>query len=115
MSLDDFEIQPKLNRHVLRLMYEWGSDPEKTHKIDHHFLSRNRRGAEALLSWAKGRGFEVSDIHEENDNGESVYSFVVTISSIPDTEKLDRQTNQMLRSAIEHECEYDGWGALIEE
>lgn len=115
MTHNTHDSQIQKNRQVRRVMFEWGSDLQKPHMIEHFFYTKRRSDAEAIARWAVARGYTVGDIHEQGDDQETRFSLVICAAACPGSEEFDQQTIEMEQLAIEYESTYDGWGTLVEE
>ena len=96
-------------------MKKYGADLSKSHSIEHHFNVYSKENGLQFIKWAKTNGFEVTPLEKGEWKKKTYYYFDIIKPALPNLDSLTPDTSLMLRMAEEYECDYDGWGCLIEE
>lgn len=102
------------NREIVEALKADGSNATAEYPIEHHLSCANFDNLEKAAVDAFKLGFEVSDAEElELDDGAVIYCFDATIDHELDVERLDKDTEALIRLADKHKIQYDGWGTYF--
>ena len=89
-----------------------GSNMSKSHKLEHHFVSKNKASLEALRNHAISQEHQVSEILSTGLLFKT-YFFDIIIDTVPTIENITPASTAMRQLAAEHCCSYDGWGCEV--
>jgi len=105
---DKYDIQ------VIDQLKKAGSDLSKEHEIEHHFvIYGDKKKADGAISELVKQNYKVTELEEDQDNGESYYFFDAIISSMVKPEIISSQTYTMEKIADKYDIEYDDWGCMV--
>lgn len=115
MSVEkEIEHQQLENREIVEALLADGSAPGVDYPIEHHMSCANFDSLEKAAVDAFKLGFEVSDAEElELDDGALIFCFDATIDHELTVERLDKDTEALIRLAFKHKIQYDGWGTYF--
>jgi len=115
MSVEtEIEHQKIDNREIVEALKSDGSNPTAEYPIEHHLSCANFDNLEKAAVDAFKLGFEVSDAEElELDDGAIIYCFDATIEHLLDAQRLDKDTEALIRLADKYKIQYDGWGTYF--
>ena len=99
------------NQETIEALLDDGSVAGADYTIEHHLASTDFDVLEKAAVDAFKAGFEVSDAEElVLDDGGTVFCFDAVIVRPLSREKLDADTDTLLKIADKHSVHYDGWG-----
>ena len=102
------------NREIVNALLEDGSDPDAIYTIEHHFSSTNFDKLEKVAVDAFKLGFEVNDAEEmELENGSLIFCFDAITNHKLELNLLDKAVEDLIRLAVKHKVDYDGWGTFF--
>jgi regulator of RNase E activity RraB len=102
------------DRGVIQALRNAGSDLNKAHALEHHFITYNRSKADAVISDELAGGYKASAVSTLNDkSGTQYWYFDLVKSVVPAEETVFAESLRMTRLAKKHEVEYDGWGCVV--
>lgn len=115
MSIEtEIEHQKTDNREIVESILADGSNSEAEYPIEHHLSCANFDQLEKAAVDAFKLGFEVSDAEElELDDGAIIFCFDATIEHKLEVDRLDTDTEALIRLAFKHKIQYDGWGTYF--
>lgn len=115
MSVENEIAHQKIdNREIVEALKADGSNATAEYPIEHHLSCANFDNLEKAAVDAFKLGFEVSDAEElELDDGAIIFCFDATIEHELDVERLDKDTEALIRLADKHKIQYDGWGTYF--
>ncbi|MDP2561206.1 ribonuclease E inhibitor RraB [Psychrobium sp. 1_MG-2023] len=115
MSVEkEIEHQKIDNREIVDSLLADGSNPDAEYPIEHHLSCANFDNLEKAAVDAFKLGFEVSDAEElELDDGAIIFCFDATVDHELTVERLDKDTEALIRLADKHKIQYDGWGTYF--
>ena len=110
----EIEHQQADNREIVSSILADGSNPDAEYPIEHHLSCANFDKLEKAAVDAFKLGFEVSDAEElELDDGAIIFCFDATIDHKLEVERLDKDTEALIRLAFKNQIQYDGWGTYF--
>lgn len=99
------------NQETIDALIEDGSQPDAEYTIEHHLASTDFDILEKAAVDAFKAGFEVTDAEElVLDDGGTVFCFDAIVERPLSREKLDADTDALLKIADKNKVHYDGWG-----
>ena len=112
MSVEkEIEHQQIENREIVEALLADGSEPNAEYPIEHHMSCANFDSLEKAAVDAFKLGLEVTDAEElELDDGAIIFCFDATTDHKLNVERLDKDTEALIRIAQKHKVQYDGWG-----
>jgi len=115
MSVEnEIEHQKTDNREIVESILADGSNKDAEYPIEHHLSCANFDQLEKAAVDAFKLGFEVSDAEElELDDGAIIFCFDATIEHKLEVDRLDKDTESLIRLAFKHKIQYDGWGTYF--
>jgi len=115
MSVEkEIENQKTDNREIVKSILADGSNADAQYPIEHHLSCANFDQLEKAAVDAFKLGFEVTDAEElELDDGAIIFCFDATIEHKLEVERLDTDTEALIRLAFKHKIQYDGWGTYF--
>jgi len=115
MSVEkEIEHQKIDNREIVENILADGSNVDAEYPIEHHLSCANFDQLEKAAVDAFKLGFEVSDAEElELDDGAIIFCFDATIEHKLEVDRLDKDTEALIRLAFKHKIQYDGWGTYF--
>jgi regulator of RNase E activity RraB len=115
MSVEkEIEHQQIENREIIEALMSDGSAPDVEYPIEHHMSCANFDALEKAAVDAFKLGLEVSDAEElELDDGAVIFCFDATIDHKLSVDRLDKDTEALIRIAVKHQVQYDGWGTYF--
>lgn len=115
MSVEkEIEHQRIETREIVEALLSDGSAPDVDYPIEHHMSCANFESLEKAAVDAFKLGLEVSDAEElELDDGAIIFCFDATIDHQLSVERLDQDTEALIRIAQKHKVQYDGWGTYF--
>ena len=115
MSVEnEIEHQKIDNREIVDSLLGDGSKEDAEYPIEHHFSCANFDLLEKAAVDAFKLGYEVTDAEElELDDGAIIFCFDATIEHELELERLDKDTEELIRLADKHKIQYDGWGTYF--
>jgi len=115
MSVEiEIEHQTADNREIVEALKADGSNATAEYPIEHHLSCANFDHLEKAAVDAFKLGFEVSDAEElELDDGAIIYCFDATTEHLLDVDRLDKDTEALIRLADKYKIQYDGWGTYF--
>jgi len=105
------------NRDLLKMMNTDGINLDEKRKINHHFCAPSLDAAESLqtsLEILNPESIEIEPMDDEEDDADGDWSVTLEMLQSPEDATSDEILQVLVSSAIEHECEYEGWGTLVE-
>ena len=106
------ENQRDADLQTISALKKAGSNMSKPHKLEHHFVSKNKASLEALRNHAISRQHQVSEIFSTGLLFKTHF-FDIIIDAVPTVEDITPATTAMHQLAAEHSCSYDGWGCEV--
>ncbi len=104
------------NQETIDALTEDGSDVSQPHTIEYHFASADFDVLEKAAVDTFKAGFEVSDAEELMlDDGGTIFCFDATVERMLDVNKINQDTDILLKIADKHQVHYDGWGTYFIE
>jgi len=115
MSIEkEIENQKIDNSEIVESILADGSNADAQYPIEHHLSCANFDQLEKAAVDAFKLGFEVTDAEElELDDGAIIFCFDATIEHKLEVERLDTDTEALIRLAFKHKIQYDGWGTYF--
>lgn len=115
MSVEkEIENQKTDNSEIVESILADGSNADAEYPIEHHLSCANFDQLEKAAVDAFKLGFEVTDAEElELDDGAIIFCFDATIEHKLEVERLDTDTEALIRLAFKHKIQYDGWGTYF--
>ena len=115
MSVEkEIEHQQIENREIVDALLADGSEPKAIYPIEHHMSCANFDTLEKAAVDAFKLGFEVTDAEElELDDGAIIFCFDATVDHELSVERLDKDTEALIRIALKNKVQYDGWGTYF--
>jgi len=109
-QFDEREEWYEFNQETIDALLEDGSQADADYTIEHHFASTDFDVLEKAAV-----GFEVTDAEELIlDDGETIFCFDAVAERKLDIEKLNADSDTLLKIADKHDVTYDGWGTYFE-
>ncbi len=106
----------EFNQETIEALTEDGSDVGQPHTIEYHFAGSDFDLLEKAAVDAFKAGFEVGDAEElELDDGGVVFCFDAVVERMLDLDKLNADTDVLVKIAEKHKVHYDGWGTYFIE
>lgn len=105
------------NRDLLEMMNTDGVQLNEKRKINHHFCAPSLDAAERLqtsLASLNPECIEIGPMDEAEDADDDDWSVTLEMLQSPEEATSDSILEVLVSSALEHECEYEGWGTLVE-
>ena len=106
--------QNQANIDTIKALKKNGSNMSKSHSIEHHFVSKNKKNIESLSKIATDNNYKISKILSTGLIFKT-YFFDIIIETIPSIANITNGTNEMIKLSDEYGCDYDGWGCPIVE
>ena len=109
--------QHEIDRQTVEELLADGSNPEVDHTLEHHFFSEDFQRLEkaALAAFELGE-YEVTDAEGGEDEDGNTFYCIDLISEQPqELERIQAETESMLKLADKFGIEYDGWGTFFED
>jgi hypothetical protein len=106
--------QAQLAPQTLAELRRHGVTSEATMRLEFFFYANSRPNADALNTRLTSLGYQSS----ANRNAHDRHLFVVNGWSTPlqmDEPNVVRWTQEMCRVGLEYDCEFDGWGTLLDQ
>ena len=114
-QFDEREEWYEFNQETIDALLEDGSQADADYTIEHHFASTGFDVLEKAAVDAFKAGFEVTDAEELIlDDGETIFCFDAVAERKLDIEKLNADSDTLLKIADKHDVTYDGWGTYFE-
>ena len=115
MSVEkEIEHQQIENREIVEALLADGSAPDVEYPIEHHMSCANFESLEKAAVDAFKLGLDVSDAEElELDDGAIIFCFDATIDHKLNVDRLDKDSEALIRIALKHKVQYDGWGTYF--
>ena len=114
-QFDEREEWYEFNQETIDALLEDGSQTDADYTIEHHFASTDFDVLEKAAVDAFKAGFEVTDAEELIlDDGETIFCFDAIAERKLDIEKLNADSDTLLKIADKHDVTYDGWGTYFE-
>lgn len=113
-SSSELEHQRQADIETIETLRAHGSNLEKPHLVEHHFLAPTQTDGQGLKDWAAENGIQTSELRGGEYKGTRYYYFDLIKPTIPSIENISEDTHQMLRLANKFNCDYDGWGCEVE-
>ena len=115
MSVEnEIEHQKIDNREIVDNLLQDGSNAKAEYPIEHHFSCANFDHLEKAAVDAFKLGFEVTDAEElELDDGAVIFCFDASADHELNIERLDKDTEALIRLADKYKIQYDGWGTYF--
>lgn len=114
-QFDEREEWYEFNQETIDALLEDGSQEDADYTIEHHFASTDFDVLEKAAVDAFKAGFEVTDAEELMlDDGETIFCFDAIVERKLDIEKLNADSDALLKIADKHDVTYDGWGTYFE-
>ena len=114
-EFDEREEWYEFNQETIDALLEDGSQADADYTIEHHFASTDFDVLEKAAVDAFKAGFEVTDAEELIlDDGETIFCFDAVAERKLDIEKLNADSDTLLKIADKHDVTYDGWGTYFE-
>ena len=112
---EEVRWQREKDKQVIEALKRTGSNMKKPHMIEHHFITPSRENAQQLADWGKKNGFQVSEVLEGEYEVEKYWYFDLIKPTVPTIGNISEDTSLMLHLANRFNCEYDGWGCMVEK
>ena len=113
-QFDEREEWYEFNQETIDALLEDGSQADADYTIEHHFASTDFDVLEKAAVDAFKAGFEVTDAEELMlDDGETIFCFDAIAERKLDIEKLNADSDTLLKIADKHDVTYDGWGTYF--
>ncbi len=110
----EIEHQKTDNREIVESILADGSNPDAEYPVEHHLSCANFDQLEKAAVDAFKLGFEVTDAEElELDDGAIIFCFDATIEHKLEVDRLDKDTEALIRLAFKNKIQYDGWGTYF--
>ena len=114
-QFDEREEWYEFNQETIDALLEDGSQTDADYTIEHHFANTDFDVLEKAAVDAFKAGFEVTDAEELIlDDGETIFCFDAVAERKLDIEKLNADSDTLLKIADKHDVTYDGWGTYFE-
>ena len=114
-QFDEREEWYEFNQETIDALLEDGSQADADYTIEHNFASTDFDVLEKAAVDAFKAGFEVTDAEELIlDDGETIFCFDAVAERKLDIEKLNADSDTLLKIADKHDVTYDGWGTYFE-
>ena len=114
MSTDEQAEWFEFNQETVEALIEDGSDSTKPHTIEYHFAGDNFDVLEKAAVDAFKAGFEVGDAEELMlDDGGTIFCFDAIVERELNLEKLNADSDALLKIADKQNVQYDGWGTYF--
>lgn len=111
---ESLQMQPMLNKRAMGLMKDYGGKPNPVQGVEFFFYSDEEAKANNLAIELNKLGYTVYDVHPPEQEGKN-WSIIGCIPPVPmGGNKFDKWTEQMIQLGYECDCQFDGWGTLIE-
>lgn len=113
-QFDEREEWYAFNQETIDALLEDGSQADAQYTIEHHLASNDFDKLEKAAVDCFKAGFEVSDAEELMlDDGGTIFCFDAVIERELVREKLDADTDALLKIADKQDVQYDGWGTYF--
>lgn len=116
MSQSQTEEWYEFNQETIQALLDDGSDKSQAHTIEYHFAGDDFDALEKAAVDAFKAGFEVTDAEELLlDDAGSILCFDAIAERLLDLDKINQDTDQLLKIAEKHQVHFDGWGTYFIE
>ncbi len=105
--------QQEMDTLTIKALNDNGSNMDKLHEIEHHFVSKNKKNISQLFAAVKDK-YNVSEILSTGLIFKT-YFFDIIKETVPTIENISPDTKMMNEFANQYSCDYDGWGCGVEK
>lgn len=98
---------------MIQTLIAAGTDPEKIHLIEHHFICTDKQALIALMAKGNSLGYRPSHIQDLAYKGEKSLCGDLYVGSVLDLELINQENVRALELAHEFGVEYDGWATWV--
>lgn len=109
----EFPPNAEANKKVIEALIKAGSNPNKLHSIEHHFICKDKSSLNALMKKGESLGYRVAHLgYDDSDGARRWYGDLIK-ETILDLELINKEDSLMLKLADQFGATYDGWGAEV--
>lgn len=113
-QFDEREEWYAFNQETIDALLEDGSQADALYTVEHHLASNDFDKLEKAAVDCFKAGFEVTDAEELMlDDGGTIFCFDAVIERELDVEKLNADSDALLKIADKQHVQYDGWGTYF--
>ncbi|MCV2884435.1 ribonuclease E inhibitor RraB [Aestuariibacter sp. AA17] len=115
-QLEEKQEWYEFNQETVDALKEDGSDESQPHTIEYHLAGEDFDKLEKAAVDAFKAGFEVGDAEELIlDDGGTIFCFDAVVERMLDLDKINEDTDTLLKIADKHQVHFDGWGTYFIE
>jgi len=101
------------NKKTIEALVAAGSNPEKPHKLEHHFYCYSRELLNGLTAKGSALGYHVTKVGNNKNKGARCWYADLAKETTLDLESINEENSRLLRLAFEFEGSYEGWGTKV--
>lgn len=108
------ETNKQANLALMQQLKGYGVRPDKPRRVDHNFLGVSEEEIKVLSEKLAQQGFECDWGECESECGDD-WGLIASVNQSPENACSEDFLRKMVTLAVEHHCDYDGWGTEIDE